>query len=339
MVSLESSKVNVVNRVQLKSPLQLPFGEDRAYNAAMNRLGVTAILLGAASSSFGTNYDFGQFSIYTNEELWLGAKYTGYPANYLFDGNVRTPWVFKGLVDSKVFRNEFGSRAELGDSIYDVSISFSEERWVDEIRIVPGYANDAASWKRNNRIKRIRVYEGFGQKKLLVEVEIPDEMRWHTIRIPKVRTGAILLRPVEFYRGPDDDVCISEMEFRFGGRRMELDARRASLVNAGGGCCCTQAFWAVNQHGTRLKVFDTGEGFPNACISADGRWIAGTQVSKSNWIDLFVFDSAVGKVAARKSWRAKDMDSVWLDFDRSRLYQGVVGDPFRKLLLDLANRG
>lgn len=304
----------------------------------MSKACLIVCLIGAATASLTTEYDFGRFSIHTNEELWLGQKYTGYPASYFFDSNLSTPWVFKGQVDSEAYKSEFGPRAEYGDQIYDLSVAFENERWVGEIRIVPGYAKDATTWHRNNRIRRIRVFAGFNREMLLAEVELPDEMRWHSIRFPKVKVGVITLQPIEFYRGPDDDVCVSELEIRTGGVRIGLDSRRASLVNAGGGCCCTQQFWAINRHGTRLKVFDTGEGFPNATISKDGKWIAGTRVSKTNLIELFVIDSSREKIAASKQWRTKNVDEIYLDFERNKLFQGTPRDPFRKLLLDLAKR-
>jgi hypothetical protein len=55
------------------------------------------LALGGARSLALTQCDFGDFSVHTREELGLGRKVSGYPANHLLDGGTRTAWVFKGL--------------------------------------------------------------------------------------------------------------------------------------------------------------------------------------------------------------------------------------------------
>ncbi|BCM93206.1 hypothetical protein IAD21_05094 [Abditibacteriota bacterium] len=174
-----------------------------------------------------TSVNWQDWSIKSNEMRWLGVSHNGMPLYNLVDGDSKTAWVWSGL-GGRVEKYRRGPK----------NLIFIREKpfWVDEVRILSGYAKNAALWKRNNRIKTLSISrngdEGatWGREATPIKtVSLRDARGWHRILLPRREVLSVGLNILDEYKGRDNDLCVSEIEFYNRGRKIDFHMPRVVI--------------------------------------------------------------------------------------------------------------
>ena len=178
-----------------------------------------------ACGSGPTQVGWGSWRILSNEMRWIGVKYNAYPLYHLTDGNPKTAWVWSGISSLKIETSK--------KLIFAAHAPF----WVDEVRILDGYQRSEKLWKRNNRIKTLKITrdgdEGATWARTLTPIKtvsFADRRKWHSISLPRQKVLTLGLQILDVYRGTDNDLAISEVEFYDRGRKIEWQMPRAVLA-------------------------------------------------------------------------------------------------------------
>lgn len=129
---------------------------------------------------------------------------------HLLDGDSKTPWVFRGQGQKNVFEPTWGSR-------FALSLEATKPVVLDEIRLMNGYNKRPDLFYRNDRVVQVGI--AINGKKVKTAF-LSDKMGWHAVSIPrqKVETMVIEFVGVRKGKGPDNDVCLSELAFFNRGR-------------------------------------------------------------------------------------------------------------------------
>ncbi len=120
-----------------------------------------------------------------------------YLPELVFDGNSRTAWAeaVKG-----------GGKGEW------IAFDFDEEVTLSGIIIEPGYFKTDELWRKNNRVKEIKLKFSSGETR---GFEFPSEMKEQKLDLSNVKTKSVMITIMDFYPGEADaeDTLISEVKF------------------------------------------------------------------------------------------------------------------------------
>lgn len=191
------------------------------------------VLLGLSIGSIAfadhvnTGISFNGWSIESSEDLYLGKRHTSYPLQNLFDRRKETAWVYGGMDYPLTKDFKKGERSQVGE--YCITVTPPKGTWVDELRIMNGYNKSESLFRKNSRATEIQIYDtGYrydiapnGSKSEIQPirtVKLSDALGEKSIWLPKRKYGQIMIRFKSVKKGAQDDLCISELQLRAGGK-------------------------------------------------------------------------------------------------------------------------
>jgi hypothetical protein len=193
---------------------------------------------------------FAGWEVNLPEEPWaskaLDSQAKRYPITNLFDGDLATAWVFEGKkwhgrgtdswdrpLTGTAFLGGVGQWIELHSRSADPPL-------IDAIGIVNGYAKSPGVYKRNNRITRIRLDAGGGswEPRWTQTFELRPVMWMQIIDLPEMSAGRLRITVEEVAFGPDNDLCISEIQLYHEGHAVIPRPTPFVLCSPGAACGC-----------------------------------------------------------------------------------------------------
>jgi len=240
-----------------------------------------------------------QWNIQSSEELWdeVGRKYSSYPIPLMLDGNPKIAWVYSAKskeFDNTVFNSRFGF-------VFTPSTPFTS----NSLRIMNGQNLNRARFFKNHRITKIRVtQELMDKKKVVTETKLSDAMGWHTVKFPrhKIKSLKIEFPEIKQSKSKNADVCISELELRDGGKKIDWRLPRAVMFLDGLEGCTGISF--ITHNGRELDGIALAIGYTDAW-SNDGHYVAGFGNS------LWVADAWRGKIVRRIETQDESVSYDW----------------------------
>ena len=208
-----------------------------------------------------------QWEIQSSEELYDETKYTSYPIPLMLDGDPKTAWVYsakKRKYDKQIFASPYGF-------IFTPSTPLT----LDSLRLMNGQNLSRARFLANHRALKIRVTQELpDKKKVTTETKLSDTMGWHAIKLPRHKTKSLKIELLDFKRGnsKNSDVCISELELRDNGKK--IDWRMPRLLMFTDGFLGCDASYLITRHGRVLDGIATDVGYEDKWNSS-GRYAAG----------------------------------------------------------------
>lgn len=173
----------------------------------------------------------------------------GYPLSNMVDNSPRTAFVFNKRTDS-------GDAASHKHGVSEwVEIPGEQTIAVDGIGIINGYAKSSATYWRNNRIRRLKI---FTEQALLGVFSLQESRKLQRLHFPvqTLHTLRIVIAAVD--PGPDDDLCISSLVLLHHGRPIPWHLTRAVLYNVhnDGDCCCGgSGYYLRNLDSPKITTF------------------------------------------------------------------------------------
>lgn len=208
-----------------------------------------------------------QWEIQSSEELWDETKYSSYPPSLMLDGDPKTAWVYsakKREYDNSIFASPYG-----------FIITPSTPVTLDSLRIMNGQNLSRARFLANHRVVKVRVTQEMPDKKEVVtETKVSDSMGWHVIKLPRHKTKSLKIEFLDFKKGnsKNSDVCISELELRDQGKKIDWRLPRAmSFYDGLEGC---SAILLISRQGKILNGTAADIGYNDEWDSS-GRYVAG----------------------------------------------------------------
>jgi hypothetical protein len=216
-----------------------------------------------------------------------------YPLTYLCDGDPRTAWVFDG-----------------DDKHSGLSLSPSQPKVIDSFQIMNGYNRRPDLFKRNNRIVEMEVWTD-GRK--LKTVRLSDKMGWHRISLPRRKISQLGLVFTGFARGRDNDVCVSEIAFFDGARKLPWSMPNSVLYDAGNASGDAPLNYAlISRNGKPIVHFtETQRGYSGSmCWSDNQRYVCyiGTVGTGRGSDSIWIVDCARRRIVKQLSLSTLEKD-------------------------------
>lgn len=319
-------------------------------------LSLAVLGVGAMADHVYTNWSWGHWTVTTGEELWCGRRHESYSALNMFDGDLRTAWVYSGIWGEPTSPergpdgNPIYPKLRAVEDRYWIHIQSSKPLWVDEIRVTNGYCKDSFTYGRNARISRLDIYDDYnpgvgGLQRRVKSVHLSDKMGFHVIKLPARKWDGILLVAKALNAGTDPDVAISELKLFYKGKEVTPRPKEYFLFSPGSDCGCGGGGYLIDRKGTVLAESHSEAGF--ALESPSGRYFVGLSYGREDiepgeW-RFWVFDSHRKRIIEDRRWKKGAPELVgWssLVWDNSdHLYNGYENGPRSewKLLWDPRN--
>ncbi|MBA3726462.1 MAG: hypothetical protein H0W86_08420, partial [Armatimonadetes bacterium] len=269
------------------------------------RLWLTTCLVLLGHACFGDGLGHAvvtpDWTIETSEDLANGTRGKGsYPVWQLVDRDPRTAWVYRAN-DYPKPKNEH--RQNFAGN-YWIKFEPSGSVWLDELRIRPGYQKTPSLWRKNSRPTQIQVFDrlpmewndavkGWFLGKPMRTVDLADSMDEKSVRLPKRKYAELYVVFSKIERGAVDDLCISEMMPRAGGKDV-IQPLTSFMYSIGSDCGCSGAFWLTKPNGQKVATADYE--YPRFSFSPDGRYVAGITDADNRPPRVWVAELARGKV-------------------------------------------
>lgn len=251
-----------------------------------------------------------QWNIKSSEELWdeVGRKYSSYPIPLMLDGDPKTAWVDSARQhDTSIFPSRFGF-------IFKPSTLVT----LDALRIMNGNNRSRARFFGNHRVTKIRVTQFISEKqKIVTEAKLSDAMGWHVIKLPchKIKSLKIEFPEIARSKSKNADVCISELELRNAGKKIDWRLPRAVMFYSGLEGCDGISF--IKRNGRELDGIALPIGYTDAW-NKDGHYVAGFSDS------LWVADAWHGRIARRikvegewVSYNWKNINTIMIEYKQN----------------------
>jgi len=167
-------------------------------------------------------------------ETWEDSISSTYPLTNLIDGNMQTAWVFNKAV---LPRQDFQPGPFQHGVGRTLRVESEQKLTLDGIALTNGYTKDAATYRRNNRIRKISInlYDG---KSHTYTFSLRDTLGLQRCPFPKARVSAITITFKQVDAGPDDDLCISELALLSHGTPVPWDLTPFVVTNDANTACC-----------------------------------------------------------------------------------------------------
>ncbi|RYX80436.1 hypothetical protein EON83_28620 [bacterium] len=138
-----------------------------------------------------------------------------YPLTYLFDGDIKTAWVYSALsseFDSTIWKTRYGFR-----------LTPTKPVTFDAIRIVNGQNISPARFKANHRANYVKITVSNGKIQRIHLRQLADTQGWQTLKIPNFTAKTITLEfpQIKQSSAKGADFCLSELELRSLGRKID----------------------------------------------------------------------------------------------------------------------
>ncbi len=188
-----------------------------------------------------TRVETPDWSVESSECIWAGARHTSYPLWHLMDGRPETAWAFSGLAYPKLT-----PEAKSAGVTEEFWIRFVPARptAIDELRIMNGYNKSDAHFFRNSRVTEIKIFDSYPYeysasgdvlRTPVRTVALSDKPGMKSVRVPKKRYTELYVLFSGITKGQIDDLCVSEMMPRSGGRDL-ITYRGVMLFGYGSDC-------------------------------------------------------------------------------------------------------
>lgn len=275
----------------------------------------------ASADGISTSIQIGKWTIESSECLWAGQRHTSYPIWKMFDGRPDTAWVFSGVGYPKLSPKDEGNGVEKGIRLKLVP---SHPVVIDELRLMNGYNKSEDLYYKNSRVAEISIFDrypslytekGWVPRKPLRKVRLSDAMGMKSIALPKRAYGELWIVVTGIEKGPVDDLCISELMPRAGGRDL-IPRGQAIQYWVGSDCGCSNTGAVFSPTGRKVVAFDHSERFIDS-RSPDGRTLGVLESGDR----LVVIDAKSSRVLAVKRLKpgANVEQMVWIDNRTVRL--------------------
>ena len=286
---------------------------------------VLIVCLPLRADGWGTMIRWPAGTIESGENLLSGHIHTGFPLTYLVDDDPATAWVFSGK-GKPPFKD--GNR-------YYIAIRLARPQQADELRIMNGYNKSQELFLRNDRVTEIRLKTDPWSEETIRKVALSDRMGWHSIRVPRQRYERLTVVFTKQVRGRDDDLCISGIELRDGGQKLEWHLPNWVLFDPGSDCGDDGHDWRLM---SRAGIFGATPRLTNAdaaAWSASGRYVAVLGTGRRKREALWVADADTGGVVyewegARPTYPGErdvrwtdgsHVEMTWYDGETDRILQ------------------
>jgi hypothetical protein len=245
----------------------------------------------AGADGIHTGISFSGWKIQSTEDLFTGKRHTSYPLQNLFDRRKETAWVYSGRDYPPSKSNIRGDRFYFED--YSLKVTPPKGTWIDELRIMNGYNKSESLFRKNSRVIEIEIYDGWDrfeyddkglkvQKKPIRSLKLSDTLGEKSVWLPKRKYDQLVVHFKGILRGEEDDLCISELQFRSGGKDLIPFPKTFELTD-GDDCGCGGNFRLMSYPNTligkisneawyKLRFDSTGRYY--AGIDQDAIWIA-----------------------------------------------------------------
>lgn len=223
--------------------------------------------------------------IASSENLYAGYRYTRYPLTHLVDGDPRTAWVFSGT----------GKCQDGWQSRYALALAPEEPVVIDGLALMNGYNKSRELFLRNNRVAQIRLSVN---GRILKTAALPDKMGWHKVPLPRQAVRFLQIELTRFYRGRDNDLCLSELVLLNRNQPIDLHLPQAVLFSKGRACGGGSKGVLISRHGAMIARAD-GEADRTAAWRPQGRYVAGLE--RGGRSHLWVADVITGQVIHRNA--------------------------------------
>lgn len=232
-------------------------------------------LLGFAQASWAGSSSvwWPGWSVSSSEDLSGDAKYHSYPLPLMFDGDAKTAWVYSSQ-SNDWDKSEFATR-------YGVKLSSRKTITIDTVRLMNGQTASRERFLRNNRVLGLRLTLQNGNRKWVYNYRLSDRMGWHDLRFPRRKISSVKLEFTRIKRGRDNDLCISELELRNAGRKIEIKIPKLVMLWDGTEGC--GASLLINHEGKMLTGIATDIGYGDEW-NPNGRYVAGLSGGEGLWI-------------------------------------------------------
>lgn len=235
-----------------------------------------------------------QWKVESSEELSQGRKYSSYPIPLMLDSDPKTAWVYSA------------KSKEFDKTVFNLSYGFvftpSTPVTIDALRIMNGHNRSRSRFLRNHRITKVRIVEELtDQRKFVTRAQLSDTMGWHTIKLPrhKIKSLKIEFPTLKLSDSKDADLCISELELRDQGKKIDWRLPRAVMFYDGLEGCAGSSL--ITHNGEELDGIANAEGYSDKW-SKDGRYVCGVGYVKrdKDWVPrLWIADVWRGKIVRR----------------------------------------
>lgn len=270
-----------------------------------------------------------EWIIESSEQLNEGTRGDGrYPVWQLVDNNPRTAWVYR----AKDYPLGQQSRKPSGESLW-IKFEPASARWIDEIRIRPGYQKSKELWSLNSRPVQIQIFDRhprewdeFGSEvtvKPMRTVDLRDAMDEKSIWIPRRKYNVLYVAFSCVKRGAVDDLCVSELAPRSGGRDI-VSLPAAFLHSDGSDCGCGGSYWLTTRSGRPIAEADYE--YPRIEFSPNRDLVAGVKHDKRGVL-IWVGDLLAGSVVwSRRIPKSEQVGEVkWTGRRRLAVTYGHYG--------------
>lgn len=215
----------------------------------------------------------------------------------MLDGDPNTAWAYRGRDYPKPVKyngEDLPGRYFIAFERLTPWLTDPKPFFVDELRIMNGYNKSEELFFGNSRAIEIKIYEHeWEESSLLRTVKLSDTPGMKSVRIPARLYDSLDVVISKIERGKVDDLCISEIELRAGGKPLfELGSTYASSL--GDSCGCGGTTELRNRAG---KLLGTTSSFDSwgAGFSPEGDRYAGIDGR-----GLWVADARTGRVISRR---------------------------------------
>jgi hypothetical protein len=199
------------------------------------RFFIFPLLLGLSTTAHasGASIWWPAWSVSSTEELSQGVKYPQkysaprYPLARLCDGNPKTAWVYNAT------SREFDSST--APSRYGLQLKPDKPVALDEIRLVNGQNSSPERFRANHRAETVRITLSNGKRRRVYLRSLADKQGWQSVRFPRFRAANITLDFPQIVRSKskDADFCLSEIELRQAGRKIDWKMPRLVMYYDG----------------------------------------------------------------------------------------------------------
>jgi hypothetical protein len=263
---------------------------------------------------------------YANDELSGGLR--RYPISNLLDGDITTAWVFEGPKWDGI-RDEYGYVARPGHAFQggvgqwiEICSLSNTPPLVDAVGLTNGYAKDASTYLRNNRITRISLQasDARGRRLWQQTADLKPVMWMQVIPIPETPADRITLTVEQVDSGHDNDLCISEIQLYYKGRAVIQKPPPYVLYSPGDECGCGWTAYLVDLRGRPRALAERTEDWwaPAYSFPPNGRLVAITLVTDTG-DSLVVADLTTGRTVLRTSDPGQITAADWITNTKLRL--------------------
>lgn len=264
----------------------------------------------ASAESWGPYIAWKGWSIGSNEH----GVTPGHSLRALVDGDPGTAWVY--------CKPSAEERARGAGRVPQIWLRPTQPVAADELWLRNGFDKSDELFRRHNRVVEVSV----GPYAEGRRVRLTDRRGWHRISLQEGLRRPIIIELTRQVRGPDDELCVSELALYHHGRRLDFRVPRHVLYNDGGGCCCGSDDYALVSPAWHTVATLHGSELTEPRWDASGRFVTAlTWDQRAERHQLAAADLLLGRVLCvrdlpRGRPDARYRQLHWVDGHRVRYF-------------------